>query len=172
MSEFQHPVQCAHSDLDLGRLTLIGARLKTVTDDPFEAADVGRNQRSPVVASHLLPSYAIGATAFAASVTDPGQFRSGRQFTVWLGLTPLQNSSGGKERLGRISKIGDKYLRRLLVIGATALVRYSCDFLQVGQISPVALRFHVVTVDEAKRCRVDAIAQTAAVPRTIVEHMP
>ena len=65
----------------------------------------------------------IGATAFAAAVTDPGQFRSGRQFAAWLGLTPLQNSSGGKERLGRISKMGDKYLRRLLVIGATALVR-------------------------------------------------
>ncbi len=65
----------------------------------------------------------IGATAFAASVTDPAQFKSGRQFAAWLGLTPLQNSSGGKERLGRISKMGDKYLRRLLVIGATSLTR-------------------------------------------------
>src|SRR3712207_3045822 len=65
----------------------------------------------------------IGATALAASVTDPGQFRSGRQFAAWLGLTPLQNSSGGKERLGRISKMGDRYLRKLLVIGATSLVR-------------------------------------------------
>jgi transposase len=65
----------------------------------------------------------IGATAFAAAVTDPRQFRSGRQLAAWLGLTPLQNSSGGKERLGRISKMGDRYLRRLLIIGATALVR-------------------------------------------------
>jgi transposase len=65
----------------------------------------------------------VGATALAASVTDPGQFRSGRQFAAWLGLTPLQNSSGGKERLGRISKMGDRYLRKLLVIGATSLVR-------------------------------------------------
>jgi transposase len=48
----------------------------------------------------------IGATAFAAAVTDPGQFKSGRQFAAWLGLTPLQNSSGRKERLGRISKMG------------------------------------------------------------------
>jgi transposase len=61
--------------------------------------------------------------AFAASVTDPHQFRSGRQFAAWLGLTPLQHSSGGKERLGRISKMGDKYLRRLLVVGMTSLVR-------------------------------------------------
>jgi transposase len=65
----------------------------------------------------------VGATALAAAVTDPGQFRSGRQFAAWLGLTPLQNSSGGKERLGRISKMGDKYLRKLLVLGATSLVR-------------------------------------------------
>ena len=57
----------------------------------------------------------VGATALAASVTDPGQFRSGRQVAAWLGLTPLQNSSGGKERLGRISKMGDRYLRKLPV---------------------------------------------------------
>jgi transposase len=64
----------------------------------------------------------LGATALAATVTDPTQFHSGRQFAAWLGLTPLQNSSGGKERQGRISKMGDQYLRRLLVIGMTALV--------------------------------------------------
>jgi transposase len=65
----------------------------------------------------------ISATALAASVTDPGRFRSGRQFAASLGLTPLQNSSGGKERMGRISKMGDRYLRRLLVVGMTSLVR-------------------------------------------------
>jgi transposase len=65
----------------------------------------------------------VGASALAASVTDPHQFKSGRQFAAWLGLTPLQNSSGGKERLGRISKMGDQYLRKLLIVGMTALVR-------------------------------------------------
>ena len=65
----------------------------------------------------------VGATAFAAAVADPAQFKSGRQFAAWLGLTPMQNSSGGKERLGRITKMGDKYLRKLLVAGATALVK-------------------------------------------------
>jgi len=65
----------------------------------------------------------VGATALAASVTDPHQFRSGRQFAAWLGLTPLQRSSGGKERLGRITKMGDKYLRKLLIVGMTSLVR-------------------------------------------------
>ena len=65
----------------------------------------------------------LGATAMAASVTDATQFSSGRQFAAWLGLTPLNNSSGGKERLGRISKMGGQYLRRLLVTGMTSLVR-------------------------------------------------
>lgn len=65
----------------------------------------------------------VGATALAASVGDPAQFRSGRQFAAWLGLTPRQRSSGGKERLGRITKMGDTYLRQLLVVGATALIR-------------------------------------------------
>jgi transposase len=65
----------------------------------------------------------LGASALAATVTDPSQFRSGRQFAAWLGLTPLNNSSGGKERVGRISKMGDQYLRRLLVTGMTSLVR-------------------------------------------------
>jgi len=65
----------------------------------------------------------ISATALAASVTDPSRFRSGRQFAASLGLTPLQNSSGGKERMGRISRMGDRYLRRLLVVGMTSLVR-------------------------------------------------
>jgi transposase len=65
----------------------------------------------------------LGATAMAATVSDPAQFRSGRQFAAWLGLTPLNNSSGGKDRLGRISKMGDQYLRRLLVTGMTSLVR-------------------------------------------------
>jgi transposase len=76
----------------------------------------------------------IGATALAASVTDPHQFRSGRQFAAWLGLTPLQKSSGGKERLGRITKMGDKYLRKLLIVGMTSLVRRAKQ--NPGQIDP------------------------------------
>src|SRR6202162_3805162 len=82
--------------------------------------------RSSDIARRLATIPGVGticATAFAASVTDPHQFRSGRQFAAWLGLTPLQHSSGGKERLGRISKMGDKYLRRILVVGMTSLVR-------------------------------------------------
>ncbi len=65
----------------------------------------------------------ITASAIAAAVPDPGQFKSGRQFAAWLALTPRANSSGGKKRLGGISKQGDGYLRRLLVVGAIAVVR-------------------------------------------------
>lgn len=65
----------------------------------------------------------ITATALAASVPDPSVFRSGRQCTAWLGLVPRQNSSGGKNRLGHVSKMGNGYLRRLLVVGATSMTR-------------------------------------------------
>ena len=65
----------------------------------------------------------ITATALAASVPDPSVFKSGRQFAAFLGLVPLQNSSGGKDRLGHISKMGNGYLRRLLVVGATSVIR-------------------------------------------------
>ena len=67
----------------------------------------------------------ITATAIAASVPDPSVFRSGRQFAAWLGLVPRQTSSGGKERLGRVSKMGNGYLRRLLVVGATSVTRHA-----------------------------------------------
>ena len=65
----------------------------------------------------------LGATAIAATITDPFVFKSGRQCAAWIGLVPRQNSTGGKERLGGISKQGDRYLRRLLVIGAMAVIR-------------------------------------------------
>ena len=65
------------------------------------------------------------ATALVASVADPKAFRSGRDFSAWIGLVPKQNSSGGKERLGNISKRGDRYLRSLFTIGALAVIRYA-----------------------------------------------
>jgi transposase len=67
----------------------------------------------------------IGATAIVATVTDPAAFKSGREFAAWIGLVPRQNSSGCKERLGGISKQGDRYLRRLLIVGAIAVLRHA-----------------------------------------------
>ena len=62
----------------------------------------------------------IIATAIATTVADPKVFRSGREFAAWLGLVPRQNSTGGKTRLGGITKRGNRYLRRLLINGASA----------------------------------------------------
>ena len=100
----------------------------------------------------------VGATALAASVTDPTQFSSGRQFAAWLGLTPRQNSSGGKERLGRITKMGDKYLRQLLVIGATSLVRRAKD-------KPDAVDPRFVALLARKPARVASVAMANKMAR-------
>jgi transposase len=66
-----------------------------------------------------------GATAITATVPDPTVFRSGRDFAAWIGLVPREDSTGGKQRLGPISKRGDRYLRRILVVGAVAVLRYA-----------------------------------------------
>jgi len=65
------------------------------------------------------------ATALVASIADPKVFRSGRDFSAWIGLVPKQNSSAGKDRLGSISKRGDRYLRSLFTTGALAVIRYA-----------------------------------------------
>jgi transposase len=65
------------------------------------------------------------ATALVASVPDPKAFRSARDFSAWIGLVPKQHSSGGKDRLGSISKQGDRYLRSLFTAGALAVIRYA-----------------------------------------------
>ena len=80
----------------------------------------------------------IIATAIAATVPDPGEFRSGREFAAWLGLVPRQHSTGGKARLAGISKRGDSYIRRLLVNGAHAVMLRS----KAAKVDPwlIALR--------------------------------
>jgi len=65
------------------------------------------------------------ATALVGSIADPKAFRSGRDFSAWIGLVPKQHSSGGREKLGGISKQGDRYLRSLFVAGALAVIRYA-----------------------------------------------
>jgi transposase len=75
---------------------------------------------------HYIPGVGpMLATALVASVADPRTFRSGRNFSAWIGLVPKQHSSGGKDRLGSISKQGDRYLRSLFVAGALAVIRYA-----------------------------------------------
>jgi transposase len=83
--------------------------------------------------THLGSGYCIAAggtdvprralDAIAATVPDPTVFRSGRDFAAWIGLVPPQDSTGGKQKLGPISKQGDRYLRRILIVGAIAVLR-------------------------------------------------
>jgi transposase len=72
----------------------------------------------------------IIATAITAAVPDASAFKSGREFAAWLGLVPRQNSSGGKARLGGISKQGNTYLRRQLIVGAHSVLRWSKEARQ------------------------------------------
>jgi transposase len=96
--------------------TMIGSLEKRIVARHRANPDSKRLQTIPGVGI-------IGATAIAASVTDPAAFRSGRDFAAWVGLVPRQDSTGGKPRLGPISKQGDRYLRRILVGGAVSMLR-------------------------------------------------
>jgi len=102
-------------------LSAVEAHLALI-DEQIEA-----ERRSSAASQALATVPGIGALISAALVAhapNPSAFRSGRDFAAWLGLVPRQNSSGGKERLGRITKQGNPYLRRLLVLGATASLRW------------------------------------------------
>lgn len=97
---------------------------------------------------------AITAASMKALVPDPDGFKSGRHFAAWLGLTPKPHSSGGKERLGRISKMGNSMLRSLLVLGATSVLRRAKDNAKAPQwlITLMARRpFKVVAVALASK---------------------
>jgi transposase len=102
----------------------------------------------------------ITATALVASVGDARVFESGRQFAAWLGLTPRQHSSGGKIRLGQISKRGDRYLRTLLVHGSRALLRY------VGRKSDAKSAW-AVRMMQRRHLNVTAVALAAKQARII-----
>lgn len=67
----------------------------------------------------------IGATALVALAPPSETFSKGRDFAAWVGLTPLQKSTGGKQRLGAISKMGERTLRRLLILGSSAVVLHA-----------------------------------------------
>jgi transposase len=103
------------------QLRAVDAHLSAI-DEEIEA---WRRENAAAQALKTIPGVgALISAALSAHVPDPSTFRSGRDFAAWLGLVPRQNSSGGKERLGRVSKQGNPYLRRLLVLGATASLRW------------------------------------------------
>jgi transposase len=90
-----------------------------------EQIEAWQRSNAPAQALKTIPGMgALISAALAAHVPDPSIFRSGRDFAAWLGLVPRQNSSGGKEKLGKITKQGNPYLRRPLVLGATSSLRW------------------------------------------------
>jgi transposase len=97
------------------------ANHRLLEDEKRRATQIAKHARSDENARLAMQVRGIGplsASALAASLGDLTQFRNGRQFGAWLGLVPRQRSSGGTQRLGRITKRGDAYLRKLLVLGA------------------------------------------------------
>jgi len=103
---------------------LLGLKQQILEFDRMILAWHRSNQTSKRL--HYIPGVGpMLATALVASVADPSTFRSGPNFSAWIGLVPKQHSSGGKDRLGSISKQGDRYLRSLFVAGALAVIRYA-----------------------------------------------
>lgn len=91
--------------------------------------EINRRSKADLVARRLMTIPGIGpiaATAITALVAAPESFKAGRDFAAWLGLTPLQKSTGGKQKLGAISKRGERTIRRLLILGASAVIRQAC----------------------------------------------
>ncbi len=96
--------------------------------ETLKALDERVRQLDAEIARRLMSIPGIGpitAIALRALAPDPAIFTKGRDFAAWLGLTPLQKSTGGKQRLGATSKMGERTLRRLLIIGASTVVMHA-----------------------------------------------
>ena len=110
-------------------LEMLGAQLAIVKEQILENDRLIRaSARDTEVGRRLMEIPGVGpllASAFVASVADPQVFKTGRDLAAWIGLVPRQNSSGGKERLGGISRAGNQYLRQMLVVGAMAVIRHA-----------------------------------------------
>ena len=110
-------------------LSAFGAQLRRIKEQVLEFDRLIRAwHRSDEMSMRLDEAPGVGpvlATAVVATVTDPKSFRSGRNFSAWIGIVLKQHLSGGKNRLGNISKQGDRYLRGLFVAGALAIIRYA-----------------------------------------------
>jgi transposase len=110
-------------------LLMLFDQLRLISDQILESdRRIIASARSTEVGRRLMEIPGVGpllASALVAAIADPKAFKSGRNLAAWIGLVPRQNSSGGKERLGSITKQGDRYLRQMLVVGAVAVIRYA-----------------------------------------------
>jgi transposase len=116
-------------DIARACLSALGTQLRRIKDQILEFDRLIRAwHRSNEMSVRLEEAPGVGpvlATALVAAVADLKSFRSGRNFSAWIGIVPKQHSSGGKNRLGNISKQGDRYLRGLFVAGALSVIRYA-----------------------------------------------
>jgi transposase len=111
-----------HAELILDQISVLQSRIEVLEKDILAVS------REDALAVRLMTVPGVGpitAAALLAFAPDPATFQRGRDFSAWMGLTPKQYSSGGKERLGRTSKMGQRDLRRLLITGAMAVVRWA-----------------------------------------------
>lgn len=111
-----------HAELILDQISVLKSRIEALEKDILAVS------REDALAVRLMTVPGVGpitAAALLAFAPDPATFQRGRDFSAWMGLTPKQHSSGGKERLGRTSKMGQRDLRRLLITGAMAVVRWA-----------------------------------------------
>jgi transposase len=110
-------------------VAMLAVQLRLLNEQILELdRRVRASARATDVGRRLMEVPGVGpvlASALVATVPDPRAFKSGRNLAAWIGLVPRQNSSGGKERLGGITKQGDRYLRQMLVVGALAVIRYA-----------------------------------------------
>jgi transposase len=106
-------------DLLVGQFADTKARIDAITTDLRSAAEADETARRLQTMPGIGP---ITASVLAATLPDVSAFRSARDLSAWLGLTPKPHSSGGKERLGTISKMGNRYVRRLLYLGAMGVI--------------------------------------------------
>ncbi len=110
-------------------VAMLAVQLRLVNEQILELdRQVRTSARATDVGRRLMEVPGVGpvlASAIVATVPDPKAFKSGRNLAAWIGLVPRQNSSGGKERLGGITKQGDRYLRQMLVVRALAVIRYA-----------------------------------------------
>jgi transposase len=114
----------ARASLTMLAVQLEGVKVQLLEND----RQITASAKATEIGRRLMEIPGVGpvlASAFVATVADPGMFKSGRNLAAWIGLVPRQNSSGGKERLGGISKAGHRYLRQMLVVGAMAVIRHA-----------------------------------------------
>jgi len=140
-----------------GQLLLLHRRIDILEKKIFSVSRRDERVRLLMTIPGIGP---VSASAIVATVGTPDQFKSGREFAAWIGLTPLNKSSGGKQQLGRITKMGDRYLRHLLVAGMTSRVR-------AAQSRPDRVEPWLASLLERKPVRLATVAMANKTARII-----